>query len=95
MPSVTLDTVFATYAANREKTGNPPYPGSLTIKGGTINIYFSVAAPNDPPADETEMTLDDDGPYGGVKTIAPAANWIWVETATGTPVVTDFRVIAP
>ncbi len=92
MGLIALDTVFETYAANRQETGNPELMGSLEISGGEVNIYFS----NDDaePANAAAMTIDADGPYLGTRVIASAALWVLVESASGAPVVNGFRVTA-
>ena len=92
MPAVALDTVFKTYAQNREDTGNPPYPGSITITGGTINVYFWNEDAE--PANAAAMQIDTDGPFDGVRSILPAAKWVLFESASGTPVVSELRVTA-
>jgi hypothetical protein len=84
-----LNTVFKTYAAQMQETGGDPEPGSLEINGGEINLYFSNAETE--PAPEA-MTLDPLGPYTGIVEIIPAARWIGAVAASGSPVVTQFRV---
>ena len=92
MANVALDTVYPTYAAGIAAQGLAlPSPGSLTIDGGTANVYFSNAETE--PANAAAMTLDTGSPFTGVKEVVPGARWVLVEQVTGAPVVTDFRVI--
>ncbi len=92
MSLMPLDTVLETFAFAVRSTGVKTVPGSLEITDGTVNVYFSNADAK--PADATEMTVDQGGPYGGVVEIIQAAKWVLIETATGTPVTNQFRVTA-
>ncbi len=76
-----VDTVLATslfYGA--EATQLAP---NIEVTGGTVNIYGSQANPETPPS---AMTLTSAG-FAGITTFGVIPNYMYFETASGTPVV--------
>lgn len=89
MSAMALDTVFQTFADIVQETPIKTVPGSLEIRSGTVNVYFSNAEAK--PANAAAMTVDLNGPFGGIAEVVQGAKWILIESASGAPVVNQFR----
>jgi len=88
MQQLTLDTTYETYNAFAKRHGRTTEKGSLIIKGGTVNLYVSNAEVK--PASAAAMQLDQSSPLGeGTETITGIVKWILIESAAGSPVVTE------
>lgn len=92
---IVLDTVYPCLTGRKRNTSaRANATPSVEVVSGAVNIYLSNNETDDPPADETEMTLLSSSPSAvDIHTLNCSANWILFEEETATAVVKTTNII--
>ncbi len=79
---VLADTMYSTsvfYGAQHSQLAP-----NIEVVGGTVNVWGSQSAPDSPPTGMSETQAG----FGGISSFAVVPNYMFFETASGTPVIT-------